>query len=321
MRSLRQCWGEALTATQIANDYATKLTLAGQATSIPPLFWTKDGDDILDNANDSTHDNWGVALCIPGSAPALTKYELSGQLEGDTYTIGNWELSEFISPERVLYYEQSGTADASCSGGQFLRTSISTTEALSSLDTAKWEFSQDPSLLRFVRGRRFSCVVRLRNAGLGYLRWRHVLSNQYKQQPQRIAAAGGFFRNYLLPALTIPETNEGAYLVGDLIDTIVVNSAAANVDVDYLCLFPHPLFTAFFGSAIVDGREIDGRYGVSATTVTGVITGGEINLRPYLYNVLMMSQLGSSAGLDENSIGSTLTFSSIEVTPRWELLQ
>ena len=317
-------WGEELTSAQILSDYQSKLTLTGQATAIPPIFWTKDGDDALDNANDSTLDNFGVALCVPGSAPALTRFSMVGSvLEGETFTVGNWELSEFIDPARVLYYEISGSVDANCSGGQYLRTSIGTTEAQAATANPKWAFSTgDISLLRFVRGRRFSCVARVNDAGTGYIRWRHVLSNQYKQQPQRMGVVSGFYRNYVLPAVVIPDTDRESWQVGNYFDILVVNSAAANVDVDYFFLMPHPQFSAFFGSlGIVDGRDLDGNSGVSAQTVSGVVIGGEINLQPWLYNVLIVSAYGTSALLDNNSISTTLTFSTIEVTPRWELLQ
>jgi len=316
-------WGEELTSTQIANDYATKLTLAGQATSIPPIFWTKDGDDILDNANDSTRDNFGVALCVPGSAPALTRYSVAGLTDGETYTLGNWELPEFISPERVLYYEQSGSADATCSGGQYKRVSIGTTELSLSSDYSKWEFSSgDSQLLRFVKGRRFSGVARMKNAGVGYLRWRHLLSGLHIQQPLRVATIGDYWRNYILPAIVIPETDSEIYQIGDTLDTLAVNGSAANVDIDYFFLMPHPSFSFFAGgAAVIEGREYDGYYGVSAQSVSGVITGGEINLRPTVYNVILMSAYGTMAVLDNNSIDTTLTFSKIEVAPRWELLQ
>jgi len=315
-------WGEALTASQIASDYQSKLTLTGQATSIPPIFWTKDGDDGLDNANDSTRDNFGVALFVPGSAPALTRFSLNGVVSGETYTLGNWELSEFIRPDRVLYYEQSGTVDASCSGGQYKRTSISTTELQTSVDFTKWEQASDSSLLRFVKGRRFSCVVRMRNPSSGYLRWRHVLSNLMKQQPQRIAGGSTYWRNFVLPALVIPDTDSEIYQIGDQIDTLVVNpGGAVNVDCDYVFMMPHPSFSFFASTVVIEGREYDGYYGVSAQSVSGVVTGGEINLRPDTYNVICMSAFGTMAGLGDNSIDTGLTFSTIEIQPRWELLQ
>lgn len=315
-------WGEELTDAQCLADYQSKLTLAGQATSIPPIFWTSAGSDGLANANDSTHDNFGVALCIPGSAEALTRYSVSGLIDGETYTLGNWEIPDFIDPARVLYYDQSGTADASCSGGQFKRTSISTTETQTSVNTTKWEFTQDPQLLRFVKGKRFSCIVRIRDNTSGYLRWRHVLSNMFKQQPQRVAVGLAYFRNYVLPPIQIPDTDSEIYQIGDQIDTLVVNtSGPVNVDCDYVFMMPHPSFSFFGYVAVIEGREYDGYYGVSAQSVSGVVTGGEINLKPWIYNVICMSAYGSNAGLADNSIDTSLGFTTIEVTPRWELLQ
>jgi hypothetical protein len=314
-------WGEELTADQILSDYQSKLTLSGESTSIPPIFWTKDGDNALDNANDSSRDNYGVALCVPGSAPALTKYVMQGGFDLDQYTLGNWELEEFINPSRVLYYELGGNADATCSGGEFRRVSISTTEASLASPNSAWGYTGDPGLLRFVSGKRFSCVMRVR--GGSYLRWRHRMSTLSMQQPGRVAGWGGFFRNVLFPALVVPETADEAYQANDVVEALAVNTGGAgNVDIDYLMMMPYPSFTFYGGNlSVVDGRDFDTVYGVSALTISGVITGGEINLRPNTYNVIIMSAFGTSAGIADNLITTTLTFTSIEVTPRWELLQ
>lgn len=312
-------WGEELTATQIANDYETKLSLSGQATSIPPVFWTKDGDNRLDNANDNTRDNYGVAFCVPGSAAALTRIVGGSAFDLENVSIGNWEIPDFINPSRVLYYEGTGTADGTCSGGSFDRTSVSTTEASLVKPLSLWSETLDRELFRFVKGRRFGCIVRAR--GAGYIRWRHNLSPLSMQQTQRRYIAG-YFRNHLLPAVTIPETADEIQRVNDEVEVLGVSaSGTVNFDVDFACLFPHPCFTFNSGNAfVIDGREYDSAYGVSGNIASGVVVGGEINLRPNAYNVIMASVFGMSNILADNSIDSFVDLTTIEVTPRWELL-
>jgi len=313
-------WGEELTATQIADDYATKLALSGQATSIPPVFWTKDGDNRLDNANDNTRDNYGVAFCVPGSAAALTRFVGGSVFDLDRVSIGNWEIPEFINPGRVLYYEGTGTADATCSGGSLDKTSVSTTEVSLIKPLSLWSNTVDPTLFRFVKGRRFGCVVRAR--GSGYVRWRHNLSPLSMQQTQR-RTVSGFFRNHLLPAVVIPETADEIQRVNDEVEVLgVAASGTWDFDVDFACLFPHPCFTFYSGNAfVVDGRAYDSAYGVGGNVASGVVVGGEINLLPNMYNVIMVSVFGDSYILAENSIDAFVDLTTIEVTPRWELLQ
>lgn len=315
-------WGEELTSQQIADDYTSKLTLSGQATSLVPTIWSTAGNDTANNANDSTYKNFVVGLMVPGSAPALTRWTLTGTFSGDTYTVGNWELKEFIDPVRVLYYDLSGSAEAGTSGGEFKRTSVGTSETTTSTSSASWDgTSKDGDLLRFVKGRRFSLAVRARNATTGYLRWLHDLSGINKQQPQRISLSNSYWRNYILPAVIIPETDEEIFQLGNDIATKGQNTGTANLDLDYLMLMPHPSMQFYGATVVVEGREYDGYYGEGAEAVSGVVVGGEINLLPAVYNVLCVSAAGGYAGLDNGQISDSLAFTTVEIRPRWELVQ
>lgn len=124
-------WAEALTAAQIALDADNLNDLSDDRLRIEafPWLWTKDGDDVLDNHDDSGEDNWGVVGGVPGSAPAdvVAKITPSG---GAALWLGvrKINLHDFILPTTQQAYVESteNTVDANSSNGNNNTSAIST---------------------------------------------------------------------------------------------------------------------------------------------------------------------------------------------------
>ena len=117
-------YGVELTAGQVSTLYAAQLATvtAGRRVSAIPYLWTKDGDGVIDNCDDSTRDNWAVIAGVCGSYDAdFTHYFTSSTTTKTAYWLGGYapRLHEFINPTTLWYMDQSGTVDANSSGGEY----------------------------------------------------------------------------------------------------------------------------------------------------------------------------------------------------------
>ncbi len=116
-------------ATQLSQAQVTAMYTAASAivngggrVSTVPWLWSKDGDGIVDNCDDSTRDNWCVAGGVPGSIEAKTHWDVTPSTMAKT---GYWlmcsKLNQFAIPSGASapqnYYDISGTVDANASGG------------------------------------------------------------------------------------------------------------------------------------------------------------------------------------------------------------
>ncbi|NJN54973.1 MAG: LamG domain-containing protein [Anaerolineae bacterium] len=103
-------WDAQLTAAQVANDYAnlSEYVMGGDGSgySISPIpwLWTKDGDDTVDNCDDSSRDNYAVIGGIPGTRPARTLFY--GSYNGNEYC-RTWlsliTMDRFYNPAGLLF--------------------------------------------------------------------------------------------------------------------------------------------------------------------------------------------------------------------------
>jgi hypothetical protein len=120
---------DQLTAAQVAavSEEMAAVAAQGQLVDWIPFLWTKDGDDILDNCDDSTHDNWGVCGGIPGVFPARTKFHLYAL----HFWLGNHvdHLDDWLSPDKRFYMEGAGAAEAGNSAGNYEAMTAATPRA------------------------------------------------------------------------------------------------------------------------------------------------------------------------------------------------
>ena len=87
-----------MTATEIAADYAnlSEATDAGRKLAGIPYIWTKDGDNIVDQYDDATHDDFAIAAGIPGTAPADTVLHLKASSPDASYLISNQIFNRYL---------------------------------------------------------------------------------------------------------------------------------------------------------------------------------------------------------------------------------
>lgn len=118
-------WNRILTATEIANEYSaiydhiTGGDGYGQQLEALPYFWTKDGDGVLDNVDDTNRDNWGAMGGIQGSLPAYLLADVyPSAAESVNYIHASVPYFDFILPTNQWYNELSGTSDTAGSSGE-----------------------------------------------------------------------------------------------------------------------------------------------------------------------------------------------------------
>lgn len=320
-------YGVAATAAEVLADYTNVAAHFaggdgyGQTLAPIPYLWTKDGDDIVDNCNDSSRDNWCICGGIPGDAPADTLFALNIPSSLTTYSnlfISLLDMDTFEDPD-ALYSDRSGTVDANSSGGQYLSQSVST-------GGYGPTFTITDNLKKALYGKAFYIFARVFDQGSNLqikardddtdaaTDWKSVTSpadwGLYYTPPLTLPAfafAGhGYTKKSLEPSITFRRT-----------------TGTANIWLDYFQVMPRPLVavnaaTAILGEDVVmhggqayeisSGTDLDRAY---------VVTGDTIELLPNKLNMLM-SLMGGDKGTDPE-IAATI-FYAVTVTPRYAVL-
>lgn len=330
-------WGVTLTAAQVAADYANiaPLVADGQRVGALPYLWTKDGDDVVDNADDGTYDNWAVAGGVPGSLPAKVKAKVTNSAPASDW-VPVWIHQradaplDWAPPLRRWYMESSGgggSATAGASGTDSNADYYAINSALYGASGYNYLFT--PTItLPVARGKVFFFVRAKNSATPGTITldpWVSVngvaaristktlsLTTTYKvlavdatvvEPPAFVPEAGyNVVFGLTLTALTQNiRLDYGVALVGRLlrIDTVSRYDIAASGSV------PVPTVAEF------SGAEVTLDYGA------GVIVGDVLELEPERLNTLT-SIIASADGT--HVITHTLTYNHVFITPRWALL-
>lgn len=325
-----------MTAGEVASDYANILPVAtdGQRVDAIPYLWTKDGDNVVDNTTDTVlstgfpHNNYAVVAGIPGSAPAVTRFRLTGSYTSDVYSVymSNFAHSIYINPASILAFVQGGTVGAvTDSDKAYTQTSLNTSAVLATGAIA----APNTHLLKAIGGREFYFFARLYDAGTTL------------QLLAQFQFAGGDWRVYTgyksVTATTTPKwlfsdpltfpTADRLFLDGPVVPAILncfltgnrTTPGANNVRIDELVLMPRPL--AKLDSAAAPGIIWQGREAVNLTptpTNYGAVTmqGDVIELVPGVVNTLLtiIGEVINTAVIEDH-----LTYTSVWVTPRYAL--
>jgi hypothetical protein len=116
-------WNYPMSATQIGQLYNNEKPIKddGNSLGMPQFLWTKDGDGVLDNCDDSSRDNFAIIGGIPGDVEALTEWQIDPPTSTppDVYWLGRKAVEETFDPASTFWLELQGTADANSSGGQY----------------------------------------------------------------------------------------------------------------------------------------------------------------------------------------------------------
>lgn len=314
----------ALTAAQVAADYANAAAVLADGARLEsiPWLWTKDGDNIVDNCNDSTRDNWCVVGGVPGSAPAKTLLNVTVSGLDTNLLLGLNAVKDWVDPAGYLYADYSGTADANSSGGEYQNATIDTSGLV---PFTVLTIQDNPMRWAAFSGREFMALLRLYDVGASQVNYRfrpYGAAGYNFDNNQTLSAAWQIAR--LLPFRTLRKADVGGDETGENISiTLVPKRATGSADIrlDYVMLMPRPLvsiaspFSSASPSLLIDGLNaveylpaFSNRFMIPKPTVTG----DAIELIPESLNTLL-----ANAGA---TITRTVTFNAIKVTPRWELV-
>lgn len=321
-----------LTAAQVLSDYnnIAQVMADGQRLGGVPWLWTKDGDDVVDNANDSGRNNFALVGGIPGSAPAeylLHVNSSADDVAGDPYYLNAFAAPVNIKVDEVLFLDLSGTVSAGQAGGEVTTVSVTTADSdtLGSrpASTPLWVSRLLANLEEF--GRR-TVLVRLADAGSGLrIAGRHSYSGATLTTEWKSISTSATQQVYATPEMVMV-SGSPSKLASTTGRVIFRRSAGtANVTADYFQLALGNLlyFTPSGGSSggskvllderrqIVTACDSAATLPISQTdryNVAGVFPA----LRPHLYNHLAWVRFGG--------ITSTLTVTRFLVWARYALL-
>lgn len=315
----------APTPDEIAADVADLAGLASTDMRVGaiPWLWTQGGDDQVDNADDSTYDNWCVCGGVEGDAPAVTEMIL---------TVEDWDggsgrlwVSNFTSPVFVptsnMYGDASGTVDANSSGGEYDAQTITSAGFAAAFRLLVTE----SAYYKYVRGREFYVVFRAQDAGSNLQIKTAVLLGDllYDTAIRNITIGSGSFALYISDPIVIADA--GFIADAQAIDMesgvyFIRSTGSADLSIDFLQMMVRPLMYLYVEAGASDAyyHSEYGQYNYARSTAT---IGSPINLRgdrvrlvPNMLNTLHFANATNPA------IDSTVDLAGVYATPRGRLL-
>lgn len=325
----------AMTATEVATDYANiaQVTAHNQRVGCVPWLWTKDGDDVVDNANDdTTRNNFAVCSGIPGSAPTETEINATLSVATGTFTeiyMSNLASDVFVPIQQssVQYTDLSGSTDSNSSGSAYRAQSVSTT----GIDVTNSTGITGTGFAKYLFGREYILVTRLTDLGsaspvslAAVVTGTADVTTDYLQAAT--SASAGIYATppFVLAGLENRVHNPGDNILSNFQVYLYAKrtTGSASINVDYIALLPRPFMVLKSASAGVTATlRYKGRKAHTGSPATAVISpnipviGDVIELVPNRINTLISFMNDVNA-----TITRTLTYSSVYVTPRWSLL-
>lgn len=338
-----------LTAAEIAADYAQASAHVrggdgcGQRLDAIPWLWTKDGDDQVDNCNDSTRDNWAVCAGIPGNVEADTTFQLktsNGLSTIKTVAISRFDTHVFVDPG-VLYVDDffgdTNTADATCSGGDYHDLDVSySPDAAWTTWSAAWSATgvSNRSILEEIFGREYYMAMRIYDEAASdtlYIRvWIYNGGQGSIVGETRTVSASQAWRLLRTHPVYVPQYNRSiipftnySYLFY-MVPLIARSGSLDSVRFDYTCAVPRPVVRigSLSSGSTATNLVYNGMYadaiGSSGFEGAVEVSGDPVALVPGKYNALI-SFIGMDAANDA-TITWTLTYTGVYIIPRWGLM-
>jgi len=243
-------------------------------------------------------------------------------------------LEKWINPDGNFWRDCSGTATSAADVGSAVRTeTVNTTNVFNTSTT-------DINSFDVLEGRSVALVTRLTDAGANLTAatfWDLVGSNTVLTDFKPLSAADATMRTFVLDNILLPTKRdllahrESSLIVLDSqfdISIVLVRTAdgSANVTLDYIFLMPRPfLELTYSGLTSSDYFLINGRdaFIVQASGAQYNFTGkpstvgkDPIELAPNKTNILF-TMLGGDG--EANNITRTLTYTSVDVVPRYAI--
>lgn len=300
------------------------LTAGGHVGDIPWL-WTKDGDNTVDNCNDSTRDNFCVCHGIPGTAAADTEYYLNlDPIAGlGTHWIGNRIERDFWrNPVTNFWSEGGATAEATnCNGDYFDINNGAGSYFVEALPRKPKSLTGKAHY--FIRAKSevgtqsLSCVP-------GYL-----TNTSAKDGSTLSLSMDTSYRLWYLGSMEIVSNPLIAEEFYTLSLFVVMTPGAHDFRMDFATCITGPLLkitcNVYSGAAgvgyvaaapsslLINGMTAN----YYSTCYYPTATGDVINLEPGAYNTLQ-SLIGSHGATHD--LDAPLVYAYVKITPRWSLL-
>lgn len=327
-------YDRAMTAAEVLADYnnASKIIDDNIRMSPLPWLWTKDGDNIVDNCNDSTRDNYCVIGGVPGNVPAITRFLMTRSLGTAIETIMSLlDIDEWMDPADFMFFDLSGVADVGNSCGDAYEN-----------DTPGGDYAMFdmPGLTNRaysnLAGREVRVVTRLgffASSGLCKVVFRYgsLPLAIMESLGRNITGLGATtFRLYYSDGLILPSMSR--FFLGEhgiaLYSTnqeyqLRIYGGAGAYNCDYFTLLPRPFLIIDPDSSMGIGSVtmiLEGKRGIiHKAAEPGVILqlyGDAIELIPDKINILSIQTGDISA---DPEITGTMTMDTVYVTPRWDI--
>lgn len=319
-----ETFGVQMTAQQVADDAANMLAALARGGTLEamPWLWTKDGDDVVDNCNDSTRDNWCVVGGVDGDAAAETEYSLTASGFDASIDIGLNAVDDWVDPVSYSYADYSGTVDANSSGGAYQAATIDTSGLV---PFTVLSIQDNPLRWAAFRDREWYPYLRVYDVGasLTNYRFRPYSSTGYVFDNNKTLAAS--WQMTRLNGFRAPSANDVlSPTTGENVNISMVPkraSGSADIRLDYIQLMPWPLvsisspITMAAPTILLSGMNAieylpasSNRFVLPKCTTIG----DPIDVLPNKLNTLVVN-CGAT-------ITNTVTFNWIKIRPRWELV-
>ena len=331
-----------LTAAEIAADYAQAIAHVrggdgcGQRLDAIPYIWTKDGDNQVDNCNDSTRDNWAVCAGIPGNVEADTTFQLetsNGLSTIKTVAISRFDTHVFVDPG-VLYADDfsgdTNTADATCSGGDYHRVGVAGSQAAAFPAAG----ISNRNILEEIFGREYYIAMRIYDeAASDTLYIQGLIYNGGQGSiigEIRTTSASQVWRLLRTHPVYVPQYNRSIIpftnysYIFYMFPWIARLGSPDYVRFDYICAVPRPVVRIGSLSSGSNATNLvyNGMYAdaVGSAGFEGAVevSGDPVALVPGKYNALI-SFIGMDAA-NPATITWTLTYTGVYIIPRWGLM-
>jgi hypothetical protein len=311
-----------LTLAQVAADYANMLPIltAGGRVETIPWLWVKDGDNIVDNCDDSSRDNWAIAGGVPGTLDAVTSWDILTAGLGLELILSNCALDNFLLPTSNLFYDISGTVVANTCGGQEFQ--VTTTNFLGPKTVPGTAIS--PQALLALSGKEMYAAARIYADNPFYLISGCRIASYYVLPEASTIVSQTLYGMSLTRPLVVPDVRSLASL-GFTIATgyfyINVNNPTGSsaTHTDYFAMLAKPTLRtgASYGPRyLIKGTQLTGMSSTYQLQSVDSIVGDAVELVPEHYNELLLFTLDSNK---DPNITNTTTIA-VSVAPRWALL-
>jgi hypothetical protein len=298
----------------------------GYGQCLNPITWsfTVDGDNVLDQAEDSTRHIYAVVGGVPGDLPAYTRIDATLGLTNSVRAIflANivCDLYKWISPVNQYFFDRNGTGTSSADSG----SAATTTYIDVAPDNAT--IALTPARQDLMPTRETALIGRLSDAGT-YLTVSVEDAPGGSSTLAKTLAANATRRIFYLGSVNTDSTQRHQIRPTESYNivlgaTIARTGSAGNVVTDFFLVIPGTLVKLYTGydlesTYIVRLEDGVGTYfNNSSLAIYDMNATGNIELEPNKLNTIMW--ISGDQG-DAHTVTDTATLA-IYVTPRWSIL-